>query len=176
MTHCSFKYKSNTSLKISLHSSLKNMSNAIITCNSAWMWMLILCITRTPWMGNRLFCFAFIMQDPSLFKDRMTEFMQKFDQNHDGRIEMAEVGEHILTDECALFLLPIKERKSLEPKRENVFAVLLYGCLIYCAFPSAGSDLAHRRELSPLLQTVCGIQHWVHGSKWFHFGSLFLFI
>ncbi|KAI7802154.1 calbindin 2a [Triplophysa rosa] len=37
--------------------------------------------------------------DPSLFKDRMTEFMQKFDQNHDGRIEMSELAQILPTEE-----------------------------------------------------------------------------
>lgn len=42
--------------------------------------------------------FGFGFQDPSnaSFKDRMKEFMQKFDENGDGKIEMSEVNVHIL--------------------------------------------------------------------------------
>lgn len=46
---------------------------------------------------RRRSCCAFFIQDPSnaAFKEKMTEFMQKFDKNKDGRIEMSEVEERI---------------------------------------------------------------------------------
>lgn len=38
--------------------------------------------------------FNFFCQDPSnpTFREKMKEFMQKFDKNKDGRIEMSEVS------------------------------------------------------------------------------------
>lgn len=38
--------------------------------------------------------FVHVLQDPSnsTFREKMKEFMQKFDKNADGRIEMSEVS------------------------------------------------------------------------------------